>query len=278
MASPSTYALQLSVAEIDRYVEMARLARAREVELWRNAGIVAGAHVADIGCGPGAVLAELAAIVGPSGTATGVEPNTTTRRTARTILDAHGLRHVDVTAGTGTATGLTPGRWDCVMLRHVLAHVGDQAGPIVAHLATLLAPGGRLYVVDTDTESFLLSPNDAAMTEQLQQYTEFHRHLGNNTRVGSLLPSIIGDAGLEVVQSRATNDWFDATIVRDGWPLRAVQDAMIAAGHLHPDDLQRLAAARLRFAERPRSAVGIRMHIVIARHPVPAAPAETIRT
>ncbi len=59
------YALQLTDSEVDRYRLMAARARRDEVDLWAEAGIAVGATVADLGCGPGAVAAELAEIVGP---------------------------------------------------------------------------------------------------------------------------------------------------------------------------------------------------------------------
>lgn len=56
----STYTLRLSEPERARYRMMARSARQAEADLWTAAGIVEGAHVADVGCGPGAVLALIA--------------------------------------------------------------------------------------------------------------------------------------------------------------------------------------------------------------------------
>ena len=170
-------------------------------------------------------------------------------------------------AGTGTATGLDRGAWDCVMMRHVLAHAGPETDQIVAHLASRLAPGGHLYLVDTDTEAFRVTPADAGMDEQLDRYARFHRHLGNDTRVGSRLEALVRAAGLDVVCTRAISDRFDTTMVRDGWPLRAVQDAMLAAGQLRPDELPELAAAGARFADRPDSAVWVPMYLAVGRRP-----------
>jgi hypothetical protein len=58
------YALALSEAELTRYRMMAEQARSAEADPWRRAGIVPGARVADVGCGPGALLPALAAAVG----------------------------------------------------------------------------------------------------------------------------------------------------------------------------------------------------------------------
>ncbi|MGH9224985.1 MAG: hypothetical protein ACRD2W_14690, partial [Acidimicrobiales bacterium] len=61
------YALKLSEAELARYQQMAEHAAAMEADLWAAAGLVEGAAVADVGCGPGAVAAVVARLVGPAG-------------------------------------------------------------------------------------------------------------------------------------------------------------------------------------------------------------------
>ena len=71
--APSTYALRLSDDELGRYRMMAARARAEEGDLWTAAGIVPGARVADVGCGPGAMLVTLAELVGPTGRVIGVD-------------------------------------------------------------------------------------------------------------------------------------------------------------------------------------------------------------
>ena len=63
----SDYALKLSEAELGRYQLMARTAAGTEGDMWKAAGIVEGAVVADVGCGPGAVSVVLGERVGPTG-------------------------------------------------------------------------------------------------------------------------------------------------------------------------------------------------------------------
>ena len=166
------YTLELSEPERMRYRMMAGLARENEADLWEYAGIVPGARVADVGCGPGAVLTEIAQIVGPEGTAVGVEPGQPAREAAREELDSLGLEHVEVREGNGEATGLDPGAWDCVVMRHVLTHTGEAVERIVAHLATLLAPGGHLYLVDVDLDATRSSPADPDIQHQFERYAD----------------------------------------------------------------------------------------------------------
>jgi hypothetical protein len=53
------------------------------------------------------------------------------------------------------------------MLRHVLAHNGGSEDVIVAHLATLLRPGGCLYLVDADGTAVRTVPEDVDLEDLL---------------------------------------------------------------------------------------------------------------
>ena len=67
------YTLRVSEVELARYRMMAETARADEADAWTAAGIVPGARVADIGCGPAAISVVLAELVGPGGQVIAVE-------------------------------------------------------------------------------------------------------------------------------------------------------------------------------------------------------------
>lgn len=261
------YTLELSEAERMRYRLMAERAREGEADLWAYSGIVPGARVADVGCGPGAVLAEIARIVGPDGTAVGVEPGEPAREAAREELDSQGLQHVEVREGDGEASGLEPGTWDCVVMRHVLTHTGDAAPRIVAHLATLLAPGGHLYLVDVDLEAFRSSPPDEGLSEQFDRYAQFHRSLGNDVRMGPRLGSLLRAAGLEVAEHRGQFERIPAMFLAAGGPIVSAQDAMIASGLVTSDEVVEWEAARQRFAAQPDAELWFATFIAIGRKP-----------
>lgn len=265
-ATPA-YTLELSDAERDRYRLMAAMARETEAELWDLAGVRAGARVADVGCGPGAVLVELGRLVGPDGTAVGVEPGAPARAAAREELDAAGLSDVEVREGDGTSTGLEPGAWDTVMMRHVLTHTGSAADGIVAHLATLLAPGGHLYLVDVDLDAFRSTPRDRALEQQFAAYAEFHRSLGNDTRMGTRMGSMMRAAGLEVVEHRGFFQHVPGVMVATGGPLASAKDAMIAAGIMTAEDADRWEKERQEFAANPEGELWSPVFIAIGRKP-----------
>ncbi len=55
----TAYTLAVSDIEVQRYRLMAEQARRQEAEAWELAGIVPGAVVADVGCGPAAVTVSI---------------------------------------------------------------------------------------------------------------------------------------------------------------------------------------------------------------------------
>ncbi len=262
------YTLRLTEAERGRYRMMAAMALQDEVDLWTQAGIVPGARVADVGCGPGAILVELGRIVGPGGVAIGVEPGRPAREAAREELDAAGLQHVEVREGNGEETGLDPSSWDTVMVRHVLTHTGAAADRIVAHLATLLAPGGHLYLVDVDLDAIRCSPPDPRMQEQFDRYAAFHRALGNDARIGTRLGSMMRAVGLEIVENRGLWRRVPAALLATGGPLVSAQDEMIAAGVLSVDEVEPWQEARQRFGAQPDAELWMANFIAVGKRPL----------
>ncbi|MGH3870966.1 MAG: methyltransferase domain-containing protein [Pseudonocardiaceae bacterium] len=246
-----TYALQLTEAERERYRLMAEAARAEEQAQWAAAGIVPGARVADIGCGPGAILRLLAEEVGAGGRADGVDLDSGAVIAA--AEQVAGLAQASVRVAEAAATGLAPAGYDVVMCRHVLAHNGGHEAAIVAHLVELARPGGAVYLVDSDAAAIRLHPEDPDIADLDARYIELHRCRGNNIRIGPALGALLETAGLAVESFRS-----GGPVLRVPPQLRmpawAARDALVAAGLATAKDLSRWTAAFERFdalATRP---------------------------
>jgi SAM-dependent methyltransferase len=262
-----SYALSLSDAEVERYRAMAEQARAAEAELWQRAGIVAGARVADVGCGPGALLPALADAVGPDGRVTAVDADPGAVAAAAALVSAAGLVTVTVREGRADATGLPAGAHDAVMLRHVLAHNGGGEDAIVAHLATLPRPGGCLYLVDVDGTAVRTVPEDADLADLEERYRALHAARGNDLCAGLRLAERLRRAGLDLVDFRGTYQ-----IIQPPPGLRppawAAREALLGAGLATGDDLARWAAAFARADAVPaRPTVFAPMFVAIGRRP-----------
>jgi SAM-dependent methyltransferase len=236
------YTLRLSEAELARYRMMARSALEHEADDWRAAGIRPGARVADVGCGPGAILIELARLVGPHGSAVGVERDAEARAVASELLAAEGVGYAVVIEGDAGATGLDPASFDTVMVRQVLMHNGGSEAAIVAHLATLLRPGGHLYLIEADMPAFRFDPDDPDLADLWARWLTLMRRRGNDPSIGVRLASLARGAGLGVVLRDAR--WYcqprEAGVRPAAW---AAREALVADGLATPTDIARWDAA-----------------------------------
>jgi len=236
------YALEVTAEEIRRYRMMADRARADEAGFWRTAGIAPGATVADIGCGPAAVAVLIAEVVGPDGRVIAVEPDESARAAARRLIADSGASGVELRDGTGTATGIPPGSVDVAMMRHVLAHNGGREQAIVDHLASLVRPGGTVYLVDVDATALRVLDLDPELTDLHERYAELHRRRGNDLRIGLRLRQLLGSAGLdvEVHEGRYLIAAMPPGTRPPSW---AARDALVAEGLAGMSDLHRWRAA-----------------------------------
>ena len=248
-AGAASYSLTLSEQELVRYRMMAASAADNEAAEWLAAGIVPGARVSDVGCGPGAVLRILAERVGAAGQAVGIDADPGAVAIAR--QQTAGLPQGRVEVGQADATGLEPGGYDVVMCRHVLAHNGGREAAIVAHLASLAVAGGCVYLVDIDATALRFTASDPDLEDLDERYREFHRARGNDLSVGLRLGDLLTEAGMAVERyaCRAPVIRVPPGVRPPSWAARA---EMAAAGLATDADIERWegAFARLDAAER----------------------------
>ena len=235
-AGAAGYSLKLSEVELARYRFMAASAADNEAAEWAAAGIAPGARMADVGCGPGAVLRLLAERAGPGGQAVGVDADPDAVAMAR--HQTADLPQASVQAGRADETGLEPGSFDVVMCRHVLAHNGGREAAIVAHLASLAAPGGCVYLVDVVASAWLFSSIPQGLADLDQRYLEFHRAKGNDLSVGMRLGDLLNGSGLtvELFACRAPVIHVQPGMRPPSW---AARDDMVAAGFATDADVKR---------------------------------------
>lgn len=235
------YALRLSEDEIARYRLMAQLARSREADVWELAGIRSGARVADVGCGPGALLPALGEIVGPTGAVEAVDGDEDAVAAASALVTSSGLGNVTVRRSRAEDTGLEAGAFDVVMVRHVLAHNGTTAQAIVRHLAELVRPGGCVLLVDVDMTAMRTRPEISAVNELRAAYADFQVARGGAIQVGLHLDELLSGAGLEVLSYTGVADVLELPRGVRG-PMWAARQQMLADGIVSDEDLARWGA------------------------------------
>lgn len=236
------YTLAVTDVELTRYRMMAEVARSDESDAWARAGIVPGAVVGDIGCGPAAVAVVMAGLVGDDGRVIGVERDAEALAMARRVVADAGRQNVELRQAEATATGIAPESLDVAVMRHVLAHNGGKEQALVDHLVSLVRPGGSVYLVDVDLTAIRVLHADPELEELNETYIDFHRRLGNDPLVGLRLAELAAEAGLTDIEHRG---WFNIVPVAPGLrpPSWAARDAMMAAGMIDEADVARWQAA-----------------------------------
>ena len=262
------YALALSDGEIQRYRFMAQAAREREAHWWQLAGITQGASVLDLGCGPGLVALEIAEVVGAGGRVVGVDREADAVATARALLDEAGHPQVGVQRAEAWDTGLEPGTFDVVCLRHVLAHnTAEEVSRILEHVRVLLRPGGCCYVAESDLTAGRIDPPVADLVDLTDRYITYLRSVGRNPATGPTMGSTLIGAGFELVGR-------DAQYVMPPRgrgvrpPSWAAREAMVDAGIASTDDVERWDRALTDDLDNVVNTF-IAAHLIIGRTPQP---------
>ncbi|MFD8483065.1 methyltransferase domain-containing protein [Kitasatospora sp. NPDC059673] len=194
-----------------------------------------GHTVVDLGCGPGTDLAALAEVVGAEGTVYGVDhdreaADAATDRTAHLfqvavrLADVHDLPLADASCDRARAD-------------RVLQHVADPALALrEAH--RVLRPGGLLVLGEPDWGTLTIDHPEPSLTAAYTRYVT--DHAVRNARIGSQLPRLAAEAGLEVVDVHPLTPVFREVAAADRvLGLQRVTHRAVAAGYLSPADADR---------------------------------------
>ena len=112
------------------------------------AEVLSGENVVDLGCGGGLDLVLLSWLVGPRGSAVGVDFAPGMVERARRNLALLDLRQTSVSQASADDTGLPDAFADWVVANGILNLSPDKAA-IVREVARILRPGGRFLLAET---------------------------------------------------------------------------------------------------------------------------------
>lgn len=241
----------------------------RRLRVWERErlALASGERLVDVGCGTGDVMASLAADLGDSGAAIGVDTSQTMLAVAQQRFgDRPGL---SFEVGDATALPMEDGSVDACRSERTLQWI-PQPEEAVAEMVRVLRPGGRLVVIDTDWRSmvFDLVPQEV----QNAVYGALRSQRGPSAEVGRRLVNLCRDAGLQGIDvTAATHVWTDCAVTPMGphpsglFPMRPILGAMVAAGLLEPQVAESLIDTLTAAADDQRFFGSLTMYAVAAR-------------
>ncbi|MGJ7508241.1 class I SAM-dependent methyltransferase [Variovorax sp. GT1P44] len=106
----------------------------------QRAGLVAGAHVLDVGIGTGLVAREALKLIGSGGHLVGVDPSPG-------MMSEVGLPGVELVRGRAEALPRPDASSDFISMGYALRHIAD-VNAAFAEFFRVLRPGGRLLVLE----------------------------------------------------------------------------------------------------------------------------------
>src|SRR5205085_2115322 len=148
----STYVIGATEHERRRLSLQGSILNPLSYHFLRQAGVSAGMHVLDLGCGLGDVSLIAARIVGPHGSVIGLDPDRAALEIAATRANEEKLGQVRFEQAAFEAY-ITERPYDAVMGRHVLIHAADPFA-CIQKVKSLLRVGGIAAFQEYDLSYF----------------------------------------------------------------------------------------------------------------------------
>lgn len=131
-------------------------------------GLTAGMRALDAGAGTGAVARVMAQMVGPSGSVLALDFSAERIRQGALLAAESGLANLDFAVGDLRRPSLPARSFDFVWCEFVFEYLADPDA-VLAALADLVAPGGKLVVGDLDGNGMFHYPMPPALESALGQ-------------------------------------------------------------------------------------------------------------
>jgi len=156
-----------------------------------------GERILDVGCGPGFLTADIAALVGPTGRVCAFD-------TADPMVEAGRRRcaampNVEVQKADARKMPYPDASFDAVVAAQVYLFI-PELDAALQELRRVLVPGGRAIVLDTDWGSTVWNSRDPArMARVLESWKQRYA----NAHIGRALPGALRRAGFVVERAEA---------------------------------------------------------------------------
>ncbi len=227
---------------------------------WRTAANSAGylldsllphMHILDVGCGPGTITADLAALV-PEGQVTGLDYSPDVLEQARATAAKRGVDNVRFAVGDVQTLGYPDDTFDVVHVHQVLQHVSDPVHGL-REMRRVTKPGGIVAVRESDFSAMTWYPEVDGMIDWQDLYLRVARSNGGEPNAGRRLHVWARHAGFDSAGITATaGTWCYHSPQERAWWSGLWADRTVASsfaqtaldgGHGTQDELARITQA-----------------------------------
>ena len=194
-----------------------------------------GMSLLDVGCGPGTITADLAAVVAP-GTLVAVDAAPEVLEEARVTAEARGAGNVVFEQADALSLPYPDGRFDVVHAHQVLQHLPDPVAAL-REMRRVCRRGGIVAARDGDYGGFLWTPPDPVLDRWQELYLAVARANGGEPFGGRWLVPWARSAGFSEISASASawvyrspeeRQWWGAS-----WAERVTRSAFAEAARDH---------------------------------------------
>ncbi len=182
----------------DRLLLLARASWPDTAALFGRAGLRPGMKCIDLGCGGGEVTFEIARLVEPGGSVTGVDMDEVKLGLARKAAVERGVGNVEFLAGNVNEWH-EPNAYDVVYARFLLQHVSQPVN-VLRRMWAAVRSGGRVIVEDPDFDGWCCHPPNAGFDFFVRAYAEVIRRRGGDHASGRKMYQYFLEAGIPAPQ------------------------------------------------------------------------------
>lgn len=216
-----------------------------------------GQSVLDVGCGPGTITADLAALVAP-GRVTAVDTGRDILDRAAAVAVERGLDTIEFATADVHALDFPDDSFDVVHAHQVLQHVGDPVQAL-REMRRVCRPGGVVAARDSDYAAMTWFPQVPGMEQWQELYGRVARANGGEPDAGRRLLSWARQAGFTDITPTAAAWCFATPENRTWWSglwtdrttASVYAELAVDGGHADAGQLRAIAAAWRAWGEEP---------------------------
>lgn len=154
-------------------------------------------RILDLGCGPGTITADLAALV-PQGAVVGVDAVGTVLVQAQDLAACRGLGNLTFETGDANALRFGDGEFDVVFCHQLLQHVRDPVGVLREMRRCCKKGSGIVAAREADYAGFLWQPQLPELDRWGELYQLVARKNGGEPNAGRAMVRWVRQAGWDV--------------------------------------------------------------------------------